>query len=787
MIIFKQKDLHMSKTIIRKFAHSIYRHGVLPAAIGLLLVAGSCRHAPQAKDSATDAAKAPTPVAAEATHTRTSIAKAGTQDETPLNVNVLQAAAGQNENVIKLLDRRELAATAKKDAATTEYPCRLVQNMRAPDDKVKVSFNFDAAPLTEVVPLFASLLNFNYYIDPAVKGGVTLTMDTELTGREVWELFEHILWLSGTYASPTPGLINVLPFNKMGADRRIFASHDPKANVEVSIIPIRHGKSAEMINNIKPFMTEGSTVTDVTRLNSLLLVEAPPNMQKIQELIRRLDEKGEDGWPMACIPCHSVDAEDLADELIKLLPVLGLPVTDKPSASSGEIKLTPIARLQVIIVSAALPEVVAEVEKWVHALDQDNVGEQENIFFYNVRHSTADHLTEALDVFFNTTTTASTETKKTSNKSTSSRAEGNNPATPSSPNSQNRSSSNSRRSKTNTGTPGATKTEGTAKTIFDVPVTIYADTYQNRLTIRTSPRAYAMVDALLKRLDVQPRQVKIQAMITEVTLNKNTQFGFNYAAKNFLGGSNWGLSNFNLNTTGANMPTPATSGVASGASLLLNSSNDGKRIAFLQAVAGEDNIRVISSPEIVAKNDEEAAISVGDSIPVLNGYNNTANSGVSTGTNTSNYGYSSSVQYQETGTKLTVTPHITAGNEVNMEIEQEVSDAVKNTASTIDSPTIQKRTLKTVLVVPDGSTVLMGGMIKTKSDDSNNGLPWLKDIPWLGHLFRSNASSRNRTELLVLITVNVLDQPSETDKMAQRYQAALKEIHEKSNANPREL
>ena len=158
-----------------------------------------------------------------------------------------------------------------------------------------------------------------------------------------------------------------------------------------------------------------------------------------------------------------------------------------------------------------------------------------------------------------------------------------------------------------------------------------------------------------------------------------------------------------------------------------------------------------------------------------------------TGTNNYNYGYSSAVQYQETGTKLTVTPHITAGNEVSMEVEQEVSDAVKNTASTIDSPTIKKRTLKTVLVVPDGSTVLMGGMIKTTSDDSNNGLPWIKDIPWLGHLFRSNSTSRNRSELLVLITVNVLDQPSEIDKLAQRYQAALKEIHDKTSATPREL
>jgi general secretion pathway protein D len=681
--------------------------------------------------------------------------------------------------------------------------------MADPDAKRKVTFNFDAAPLTDVVPVFADLLGFNYYIDPAIKGGISLKMDAELSGREVWDLFEHILWLSGAYADPTPGMINILPLSKMPQSRRIFATHDPVANVEVAIFSVRHGKSAEIAAILKPFMTEGGSVTDFTRLNSLLIVDTPANMGKLRELVTRLDDKGEAGWPFLCLPCHNVDAEDLANELAALLPILGLPVTAEkgpgttttgaatpsPAAAAAGpgIKVMPFKRLQVLVVSAPAADLLAEVENWARLLDQSNSAEQESIFFYNVRHSTATHLTEALSAFFNTTTT----TSSTQGTSASSASTGSSSTTGSnrtnSLNSTQSSASRTNTARTNAATTtnanANAKTDGSPKTVFDIPVTVYSDSDQNRLTIRTTPRTYAMVEALLKRLDMKPRQVKIQAIVAEITLNKNTEFGFNYAVKN-IGSGLASDTSANLNTsasgaalyTAASGTTPASTlsdaFVSSGGALLLKN-KAGDKMALIRAIAGETNVRVLSSPEIVAKNDGEAVINVGNRVPILSGYNTN-----NTTTNNNTNGYSSEVQYVDTGVKLTVTPHITAGNDVNMEIKQEVSDAVKNTASTIDSPVIQSRVLETALVAPDGDTILMGGMIRTKGDDSHSGIPWLKDIPWIGRLFRTNASSSERTELLVLITVNVIDQASEADKLAQRYQAALKEIREKTEQKP---
>ncbi len=502
-------------------------------------------------------------------------------------------------------------------------------------------------------------------------------------------------------------------------------------------------------------------------------------MAKIRELVTRLDDRGEAAWPMKCVPCLVVDAEVLRDELWMLLPILGLPVTDKAS-TGGEIKITAMPRLQVLVVSAALPEVVAEVERWIRLLDQENAAEQQSIFFYNVRHSTADHLTEALGTFFNTTGTTSTGAAPTT-KSTSSKAAraGTETGIPSMTNTASPSAPRSPGSKSS-----GTKREPTeAKTVFDVPVTVFTDTDQNRLTVLTSPRVYVMVEALLKRLDIPPRQVLIQATLAEITLNKDMEYGFSYAALTRFKGKDiaWALPNGNpvLNSAGAIIANPNTT---NGGSLVFHSTvpttGPPDNIGFIKAVAGEENTHVLATPQILATNDKEAIINVGDRVPIITGdTTDVSATGGTTGTSQNLY---RSVQYVDTGNILTVTPHITAGNEVRLEIKQESSNAFKGESSGIDSPTIRTRTLQTECVVPDGGSVMMAGMIRTEKADSHSGVPFLKDIPWVGWLFRSNVKKDWRTEILVIVSVRVVEPTSDVDKLAQRYQVALKDIREQA-------
>lgn len=679
-------------------------------------------------------------------------------DETPLVPHEIAPERAQGEEDESILPERkpaELSATG-----SGEYPDNLIKGVDDADAMVPVTLDLDAATVTEIVEAFAVLLGFDYLVDPGVKGSVTMNVQTEITARETWELFEHILWLAGAYASRNPGFIHIMPFSKMPHERRLLVDHDPIANVQVAFFPIRNTKSSEILGLLNPFLTEGATATDIPRLNTILLVEAPPNMPKLEELIKRLDTKGQADWPVKTLRCHRVDVDIVREELEAILPVLGLPVTGKES-TGGEIKLVTIPRLQVLLASAALEDVLDEVERWVKVLDKEDLAEQEQIFFYNVKHSTAEHLNEILGVFFNASSTTASRPSQT--RSTSARAAdpttGTTRTTPT-----NRTGTASR-----TTTSQQKKPEGEPETIFDTPVVVYADDQQNRLTIRTTQRAYAMVSALLERLDVPQRQVMIEAVIADIRLTEKTAYGFAYAAQHNE------RTKYNItNLLGA--PTLADGARNMGSLDFANGTLQlirGDKMEFLKAVADESNVKVISAPQIMAASDEEAKINIGTKVSIR-----TSEYGYGDTTTTTARGY---YQYQETGTILSVTPHITAGNEVRLTISQEVSEVDPDTRDSESGagPDIQNSNLDTTLIIPDGGTVMMGGLIKTKNTDAESGLPYLKDVPFLGALFRTNSTDVLRTELLVLITVRVIDRDSDVDLLAQRYQNALKEIREK--------
>ena len=265
-------------------------------------------------------------------------------------------------------------------------------------------------------------------------------------------------------------------------------------------------------------------------------------------------------------------------------------------------------------------------------------------------------------------------------------------------------------------------------------------------------------------------------MHVNLTRLYTTEYGFAYAAKFNLDGydATWmsnGLPSIDK-PFGATGPVDPF-GLAGKGFFLGFKKND--VMGFIRAVAGNANVRVLSAPQIMAVNDQEAVINVGEQVPVRTG-----DDGYTDSSTTANYNpYSTnSYTYIDTGIVLTVTPHITAGNVVKMDIRQEKSDPIKTESSNIDSPTIRTRTLETKLVVPDGATVLMGGLIRTDETEVHNGIPLLMDIPWLGALFRTNATESRRSELLVVVTVTMVDETSDVDKLAYRYKNAVHEIRE---------
>jgi general secretion pathway protein D len=262
---------------------------------------------------------------------------------------------------------------------------------------------------------------------------------------------------------------------------------------------------------------------------------------------------------------------------------------------------------------------------------------------------------------------------------------------------------------------------------------IIANRRNNALLIYATSEEQSVVEAMLRKIDILPLQVRIDATIAEVTLNDLLQYGTQFFFKN--GG---------LQGTLSNAANGSINGTFPGFVLMKTSSAVHYTLSALQAVT---NVRVLSSPQVMVLDNEKAILQVGDSVPYLtqSSQSTVANSAVI-----------NSVSYQETGVILQVIPRVNTGGLVTLEISQEVSDPITTNSSTINSPTFSERKVKSRVVIQDGQTVGLAGLIRDNTSEGNSGIPFLKDIPILGSLFSTQDNTRTRTELLVLITPHVI-------------------------------
>jgi len=284
---------------------------------------------------------------------------------------------------------------------------------------------------------------------------------------------------------------------------------------------------------------------------------------------------------------------------------------------------------------------------------------------------------------------------------------------------------------------------------------IIADAKNNALLIVATESEYAEIEAAVRKLDIMPLQVLVEATVAEVTLNDNLQYGTQY----FFAHHDFQTTLSNAQSVSPTVIDPTATTPLTNAALfpgLLASSFPGLAIAktmgsaqfAIEALKSVTSVRVISAPKLLILDNQEARLQVGDLVPIIT---QSATSVVSAGAPVVN-----NVQYQETGVILTVKPRVNSGGLVTLNIEQEVSNVVPTTSSTINSPTFQQRKIESKVVIQDGETISLAGLISDKKQDGTSGVPLLQDIPVLGALFSTKSNSNDRTELLVLITPHVV-------------------------------
>ena len=612
------------------------------------------------------------------------------------------------------------------------------------DPLKKIAIRFNAATIADIIPVFAKELDFSYIIDPAVQGAVTMSLDDELKESELWQMFEQILSSAGAYCTLEDNIVHIKPITNMPAERLMMSGAEKHANVETEIFPIKNASSRDILEQILPFMTKGASAIELTRQNAIVIVETPKNMAKIRELIRILDRKNKAGWSQVVIQCYNMNASQIRNELFEIMPVLGFPVNiGELTNDPGAIHLISVDRLQVVVASAANQEALSELKRWISLLDRADVGEQERVYIYNVVNNSAQDLASVLGVVFDAQGNMLEINKDSQNKST-----------------KNLPTSKGKSSKAKTlenGTKNIPEAHGA--NIFDQEVKVFADAVHNRLVIRTTPRTYAMVKAILQRLDTVPSQVLLQVLVLEVVLDKNTELGLELGGK--AGGSVWSINWDNLDPQDTNGGT-------------LNYSGD-DFMANLRAVVGKNNLKGISSPQLVVKNNNTAKIKVGQQVPLIQSTLSQINNPDS---------FNRTYNYEDTGIIFEVTPEINKGDLISLQMSQTVSTAKKNTL-TADSQAllIQERVIETSLSLRDGRTLIVGGLIQENNEEILTSLPWIAEVPFLNWIFGYNSSTNSRTEMLVLITAKIVKEDSKLEDLVKRYQDSVELIRnfEKNN------
>ena len=603
-----------------------------------------------------------------------------------------------------------------------------------------VTLNFEQASLPEFLRVvFETILGENYLIDPQVKGTVTLHTTRPVTAAAVVPVVEAVLEQNGAALVRDDGIYKVVPLAEAetasGAPAVGRFPAGSRNGFGIQVVPLAHVSAAELEKVIAPFVPKGSALRVDTTRNVLILSGPKYRLDELLATIRTFDVDWLQGMSFAMFRLEYADAASVVDELKAVIEGQG------DSALTGIVRLLPIERLNAVLAITHRPEHIALVKKLIDKFDWGIEGTSgRRLFVYELENGKAVTIAGVLQEIFGQTPAqldpGDGDSPGVTSRFRSAESMTRPPPRPGSP--------------AASGPPDATaaRSDGSGGLAAESrgDVTIMADSDNNAILVLATQQDYRAIEPAIRRLDVAPRQVLIEATIAEVTLSDALSYGVR-----------WYVEKSDL-AFGYNAPVPATARGPGFAFAFFDESSD--LSAFFDALATESSVKFLSTPQVMVLDNQTANIRVGDQIPV------TTRSSQST-TNP-DAPIVTEVQFRDTGTLLTVTPRINAGGQITLEISQEVSlPGTEPAVGGGGNVAIAQRTINSSVIVQSGQTVVLGGLILETTTNGKSGVPILKDIPFLGALFSTTSDDTFRTELIVTVTPKVIENPQEIREVTE--------------------
>ena len=592
------------------------------------------------------------------------------------------------------------------------------------ESKRFISIDFNNVDINVFIKFISELTGKNFVVDNKIKGKVTVISPSKISVKEAYKVFESVLEVHG-YATVKAGkVIKIIP-SPEARTKNIEtllkeSTASPEDKIVTQIITLKYANASEIKKLFAPLISKSSVVLAYSPTNMLIVTDFHSNITRLMRILKAIDVTGI-GHEISVIPLEFADSE-------KLVKILGSVFQPKKAARKGAsertIVLIPDDRTNTVVLLASEVDSL-RVKSLISMLDKPTPKDKGKIRVYYLEYATAEELAAVLQA-------------QTSGKSKASAKGGKAP-------------------------------------ILSGQATITPDKATNSLVIMADNEDYQILEEIIKKLDIPRAMVFIECLIMEVDTQKNFKLGTEWKAfgeahhdgKDGAAGGGFSGDEYSSLTglaSGA-LPGGLSLGVF-GEAIEISGIMFPSIAAIIEVYKQDKDIQIISTPQLLTTNNQEAKIYVGKNIPFQT--RSTAEGGTET---------YSSYEYRDVGTTLKITPQINQDGMVRLVISQEVT---KLESTTDFRPTTLKRTIDTTVIVDNNSTVVIGGLIDDQFADIETKVPLLGDIPLLGWLFKSRKTQRQKTNLFVFLTPHVINNKADAQKIYNEKKEDIGEVEKGS-------
>ena len=585
-----------------------------------------------------------------------------------------------------------------------------------------VTMNFKDVDLQVFIKFISELTGKNFLIDPNVKGTVTIISPQKVTVDEVYQVFLSVLDVNGFTTLDAGNVIKIVPSAaaKTKATETVLQKRlGPREDkIITQLVPLRYADATYLGKLLASLVEKTGLLIPYQETNTIIVIDTQSNINRLVRIITELDVPGDEQIWVATL--SYAKADDLAKKLLTVFQ------EKKTGAAAGrqDLKIMADERTNSLVVLAA-PASMTRIKMLVERLDRKQARPRENIHIYPLQNAVAEDLSKVLMEI-----------------------------------------------------PGkGTKDEKVKAPAISKDVQISADKATNTLVIIAEPEEYAILEEVIKKLDEPRTMVYVEALIMEVSATKAMDLGVEWRVGNeynggFSAGSSGGVwlggsrgSNTpiadTINTgTATGLPAGFVAGVI-GNGITLGSVTFPTIAAFVRAVKTDSDFNIISTPQILTLDNEEASIEVGQNIPFV--------TRVDLGDQTTSRAIQN-FEYKDVGVTLKVTPQINDEGFIRLKVEESIKAVISQTAlgGTVLAPTTAYRTAKTSINLKASETAVIGGLIETTLNRGKTQTPCLGNIPAFGWIFKNTSDQDAKTNLMVFLTPHVVRNMDEANQLYQK-------------------